>query len=175
MAHFAISLRAPPFLSPDLQEDTFNEVLPCLLDASRLNAQPSACRIINTGSMHALVASPYKSAYNAAKHGIAGLTKTVGLELAQKGNITCNAICPGWVSTGSPRLCCSRLLLGFWPFEQQLQAHPAAVCLCWVRTCSASSYLCPLQICPHRPDQEPAGGHSKSQGHPQGKFWLVFT
>ena len=54
-----------------------------------------ACRIINTGSMHALVASPYKSAYNAAKHGIAGLTKTVGLELAQKGNITCNAICPG--------------------------------------------------------------------------------
>lgn len=52
--------------------------------------------------MHALVASPYKSAYNAAKHGIAGLTKTVGLELAQKGNITCNAICPGWVVTSSP-------------------------------------------------------------------------
>lgn len=56
-------------------------------------------RIINTGSMHALVASPYKSAYNAAKHGIAGLTKTVGLEMAQKGNITCNAICPGYVLT----------------------------------------------------------------------------
>ncbi|KAK9799418.1 hypothetical protein WJX73_006608 [Symbiochloris irregularis] len=56
-------------------------------------------RIINTGSMHALVASPYKSAYNAAKHGIAGLTKTVGLEVAQKGNITCNAICPGYVLT----------------------------------------------------------------------------
>lgn len=56
-------------------------------------------RIVNTGSMHALVASPYKSAYNAAKHGIAGFTKTVALELAQK-NITCNAICPGYVLTG---------------------------------------------------------------------------
>lgn len=51
------------------------------------------------GSMHALVASPFKSAYNAAKHGIAGFTKTVALELAQK-NITCNAICPGYVLTG---------------------------------------------------------------------------
>ncbi|GBF99376.1 3-hydroxybutyrate dehydrogenase [Raphidocelis subcapitata] len=55
-------------------------------------------RIINTGSMHALVASPYKSAYNAAKHGVAGFTKTVALELARK-NITCNAICPGYVLT----------------------------------------------------------------------------
>lgn len=51
-------------------------------------------RIINTGSMHALVASPYKSAYNAAKHGIAGFTKTLALEVAKQ-NITCNAICPG--------------------------------------------------------------------------------
>jgi NAD(P)-dependent dehydrogenase (short-subunit alcohol dehydrogenase family) len=49
--------------------------------------------------MHALVASPFKSAYNAAKHGVAGFTKTVALELAQK-NITCNAICPGYVLTG---------------------------------------------------------------------------
>jgi 3-hydroxybutyrate dehydrogenase len=55
-------------------------------------------RIINTGSMHALVASPYKSAYNAAKHGIAGFTKTLALEVA-KNNITCNAICPGYVLT----------------------------------------------------------------------------
>lgn len=55
-------------------------------------------RIINTGSMHALVASPYKSAYNAAKHGIAGFTKTVALELARE-NITCNALCPGYVLT----------------------------------------------------------------------------
>jgi 3-hydroxybutyrate dehydrogenase len=55
-------------------------------------------RVINTGSMHSLVASPYKSAYNAAKHGIAGLTKTVALEVATQG-ITVNCICPGYVWT----------------------------------------------------------------------------
>jgi len=55
-------------------------------------------RIINIASAHALVASPYKSAYVAAKHGIAGLTKTVALEVAAQG-ITMNAICPGYVWT----------------------------------------------------------------------------
>ncbi len=55
-------------------------------------------RIINTASAHALVASPFKSAYVAAKHGIAGLTKTIALEVAQSG-ITVNAICPGYVKT----------------------------------------------------------------------------
>jgi 3-hydroxybutyrate dehydrogenase len=55
-------------------------------------------RVINTGSMHSLVASPYKAAYNAAKHGIAGLTKTVALEVATQG-ITVNNICPGYVWT----------------------------------------------------------------------------
>jgi len=55
-------------------------------------------RIINIASAHALVASPYKSAYVAAKHGIAGFTKTVALELARD-NITCNAVCPGYVMT----------------------------------------------------------------------------
>ncbi len=55
-------------------------------------------RIINLASAHALVASPFKSAYVAAKHGIAGLTKAVALELGEK-NITCNAICPGYVKT----------------------------------------------------------------------------
>jgi 3-hydroxybutyrate dehydrogenase len=55
-------------------------------------------RIVNIASAHALVASPFKSAYVAAKHGLAGLTKTVALEVAEQG-ITANAICPGYVRT----------------------------------------------------------------------------
>ena len=55
-------------------------------------------RVINIASAHALVASPFKSAYVSAKHGIAGLTKTVALEVAEHG-ITVNAICPGYVMT----------------------------------------------------------------------------
>jgi len=55
-------------------------------------------RIIQIASAHALVASPFKSAYVAAKHGIAGLTKTVALEVAEQG-ITVNALCPGYVWT----------------------------------------------------------------------------
>jgi len=55
-------------------------------------------RIVNIASAHALVASPFKSAYVAAKHGIAGFTKTVALEVAEQG-ITVNAVCPGYVLT----------------------------------------------------------------------------
>jgi 3-hydroxybutyrate dehydrogenase len=55
-------------------------------------------RIVNVASAHGLTASPYKSAYIAAKHGIVGLSKTVALETAGQG-ITCNAICPGYVLT----------------------------------------------------------------------------
>jgi 3-hydroxybutyrate dehydrogenase len=55
-------------------------------------------RIINVASAHGLVASPFKSAYVTAKHGIIGLTRTVALETAEQG-ITCNAICPGYVYT----------------------------------------------------------------------------
>ena len=54
--------------------------------------------IINIASAHALIASPFKSAYVSAKHGVAGLTKTVALEVAEAG-ITVNAICPGYVLT----------------------------------------------------------------------------
>jgi 3-hydroxybutyrate dehydrogenase len=55
-------------------------------------------RIVNVASAHGLVASPFKSAYVAAKHGVLGLTKTVALEVAESG-ITCNAVCPGYVRT----------------------------------------------------------------------------
>ena len=55
-------------------------------------------RIINIASTHGLVASPFKAAYVAAKHGIVGLTKVAALETAEEG-ITCNAICPGYVYT----------------------------------------------------------------------------
>jgi 3-hydroxybutyrate dehydrogenase len=55
-------------------------------------------RIVNIASAHALVASPYKSAYVTAKHGVAGFTKTVALEVAE-GGITVNAVCPGYVLT----------------------------------------------------------------------------
>ena len=55
-------------------------------------------RIVNIASAHGLVASPFKSAYVSAKHGIMGLTKTIALEVARD-RITCNAICPGYVLT----------------------------------------------------------------------------
>ncbi|MDQ2859417.1 MAG: 3-hydroxybutyrate dehydrogenase [Pseudomonadota bacterium] len=55
-------------------------------------------RIVTIASAHALVASPFKAAYVAAKHGVLGLTRAVALEVAQAG-ITCNAICPGYVKT----------------------------------------------------------------------------
>jgi 3-hydroxybutyrate dehydrogenase len=55
-------------------------------------------RVVNIASAHALVASPYKSAYVTAKHGVAGFTKTAALEVAEAG-ITVNAVCPGYVLT----------------------------------------------------------------------------
>ena len=55
-------------------------------------------RIIQVGSIHSLVASPFKCAYVAAKHGLIGLTRTVALEAGDRG-VTCNAICPSYVRT----------------------------------------------------------------------------
>ena len=55
-------------------------------------------RIVNIASVHGLVASPYKSAYVSAKHGLLGFTKTIALEAAEKG-VTVNAVCPSYVRT----------------------------------------------------------------------------
>ncbi|NRA30022.1 MAG: SDR family NAD(P)-dependent oxidoreductase, partial [Parvularculaceae bacterium] len=55
-------------------------------------------RIVNIASAHGLIASPFKAAYIAAKHGVVGLTKTVALEAGEFG-VTCNAICPGFTKT----------------------------------------------------------------------------
>ena len=104
-------------------------------------------RIVNLASAHGLVASPYKAAYVAAKHGVVGLTKVVALETAEE-NITCNAICPGFVATplvegqideqakahGMPReRVISEVILGL-PAEQALRrgrgARRARACSC---------------------------------------------
>ena len=90
----------------DLAEEKWNAVIAVNLSAA-FHATKAVLpgmkarrwgRIINIASAHGLVASPFKSAYVAAKHGIAGLIKTVALEGAEFG-ITANAICPGWVLT----------------------------------------------------------------------------
>ncbi len=73
---------------------SFHTIRMCLADMKKSGWG----RIINLASAHSLVASPYKSAYVAAKHGIAGLTKTIALECAQDG-VTVNAISPGYVLT----------------------------------------------------------------------------
>jgi len=96
------------FVSPvdEFPVERWNAILALNLDASfhliRLVLPGMKARkwgrIINIASAHALVASPFKAAYVAAKHGIAGLTKTVALEVATQG-ITMNAICPGYVWT----------------------------------------------------------------------------
>lgn len=96
------------FVSPieDFPHEKLDAILDINLKAAFLTTQAAIGgmrkagwgRIINIASAHALVASPYKSAYVAAKHGILGFTKTIALEVAQQ-NITCNAICPGYVLT----------------------------------------------------------------------------
>ena len=65
-------------------------------------------RIINLASAHSLVASPFKTAYVSAKHGVLGLTKTVALEVAKHG-VTCVAVCPGYVNPRTASATRSRL------------------------------------------------------------------
>ena len=90
----------------DFPETTWNRMLQVMLTAPfqltkyllPAMKQNHWGRIINISSLHGLVASPYKSAYIAAKHGLIGLTKTVALEVGGDG-ITANAICPAYVHT----------------------------------------------------------------------------
>lgn len=90
----------------DFPEEKWDEIMNVILKGTFLTTKAALPRmiergwgrVINTGSMHSLVASPYKSAYNAAKHGVAGFTKTVALETATKG-VTSNCVCPGYVHT----------------------------------------------------------------------------
>jgi 3-hydroxybutyrate dehydrogenase len=90
----------------DFPEDTWEKMLAVMLTAPFLLTKyawdylttSGQGRVINIGSVHSLVASPFKSAYVAAKHGLLGLTKTVALEGAPYG-ITCNTICPAYVRT----------------------------------------------------------------------------
>lgn len=87
-------------------------------------------RIINIASIHGLVASPYKSAYVSAKHGLVGLTKTMALEVGGAG-ITVNAICPAYVRTGlvERQIADQARNLGLHPDEviQHVMLEPAAV------------------------------------------------
>jgi 3-hydroxybutyrate dehydrogenase len=70
----------------------------CIKAALPIMRQNGFGRIVNIASAHGLVGSPFKAAYVAAKHGIVGLTKVVALETAEE-EITCNAVCPGYVYT----------------------------------------------------------------------------
>src|SRR5579875_1977027 len=75
-----------------------SSVFHCIRAAVPIMKAQGRGRIVNLVSVHGLVASPFKSAYVAAKHGVIGLTKSVALEVAQSG-VTCNALCPGYVHT----------------------------------------------------------------------------
>ena len=96
------------FLSPVIEfpEDRWNLLISVILTGTFLCSkyavprmiQRQWGRVINIASLHAKVASPFKSAYISAKHGVLGFTKTLALEVAEH-NITCNAICPAYVRT----------------------------------------------------------------------------
>jgi 3-hydroxybutyrate dehydrogenase len=103
-------------------------------------------RIINVASAHALVASPFKSAYVSAKHGIAGLTKTVALELAEHG-VTANAICQGYVLTPLEDAVMKDVLLAAQPTKQFVEVTQIAALttfLCSDEAASITGALLPI-------------------------------
>jgi 3-hydroxybutyrate dehydrogenase len=91
----------------DFDEDMFEKVIQLNLTSNFYTTkyvikdmrEKQYGRIINVASTHGKVASVHKSAYVASKHGVVGLTKTIALETATDINLTCNAICPGFVLT----------------------------------------------------------------------------
>ncbi|MCC6185528.1 MAG: SDR family NAD(P)-dependent oxidoreductase, partial [Chitinophagaceae bacterium] len=93
------------FVSPveDFPEDKWNDIISINLTAAFIATKAvwpgmkaaKFGRIINVASAHGLIASPYKSAYVAAKHGVVGFTKVMAMEGGEHG-ITCNAVCPGY-------------------------------------------------------------------------------
>lgn len=91
----------------DFDEDTWDKMINVMLTGTFLctkYALPCLShspfgRIINISSIHGMVASKYKSAYVAAKHGVVGFTKVLALETAEKGTLTANAVCPSYVRT----------------------------------------------------------------------------
>lgn len=116
-------------------------------------------RVINVASIHAVVASPYKSAYVAAKHGVAGFTKTIALETARSG-ITCNAVCPGYVMTPlvenqisdtakarniSETEVMEQVILGAQPTKQFTQIEDIAEMVCFLCLPSAKNITGSLQ------------------------------
>jgi len=103
-------------------------------------------RIVNIASAHALVASAYKSAYVAAKHGIAAFTKTVALEVAEAG-ITVNAVCPGYLKTEMTSETIARIVETTGRTEQQaleaiLQTTPQRRLIEADEVAEAVLYLC---------------------------------
>lgn len=103
-------------------------------------------RIINIASVHGLVASPYKSAYVAAKHGVVGMTKAVALEAAETG-VTVNAICPGYVWTPLieqqiPDLAKSRSVTEQEAIDDMLRAVPIGKFVSIDHISELACYLC---------------------------------
>lgn len=123
---------------PDFPEDTWDTMIHVMLTAPFLLSKYAWAhlkrsgqgRIINVASIHGHVASPFKSAYISAKHGVIGFTRTAALEAGDQG-ITVNAICPGYVRTPlvENQIADQARTRGITPeeVEQKVMLEPAAI------------------------------------------------